>query len=199
MEEYVTLADLKSEFMLSPKWIQRLGPPDTTKTNPHYRSGPPMKLWLRDRVMGFITANPEDYAKRCKEFWNRSKSAKQVADKKRDECARWAESVKIDLLEFPRNLRAACEEHLDHHYECLSAIRGECMLPPVNIHDRHIMNMLRHAFTNYETLLQECPHLVGFDKAYEIIKRRVNQLVCEKAGLECDLSPYRNHDIWNWR
>src|SRR6266487_4538805 len=44
--EYLSQSRIKSEFGLTDTQIRSLGEPDTTRPNPHYRSGPPMKLYL---------------------------------------------------------------------------------------------------------------------------------------------------------
>lgn len=73
-EEYVTLSGLKKEYHFTQKWIERLGEPDITKYNPHFRTGPRMRLWGRDRILAFISEHSTEYDKRCKAVENRKKT-----------------------------------------------------------------------------------------------------------------------------
>jgi len=54
---------------------------------------------------------------------------------------------------------------------------------PPEVTDRKIVNMFRHEYINYHTLLNSLFRRVGRWKAYPIIKDRVNTTICEKIGI----------------
>jgi hypothetical protein len=70
--EFLTLTRLRKEFRLSPKWIERLGPPDKEMPNPHHHNAAPMQLWRRDRVEKFCKTHEEEYEKQRIAFERRS-------------------------------------------------------------------------------------------------------------------------------
>jgi|GEM_PF-5664434 len=171
-EELLTLETLRKQYYLSPKWIERLGPPDEEKPNPHFRrAGAPMKLWRKDRVEAFIKEHRLDSAEHLNQWALRSRRSKNAADKRRAETLDYARTIEIHLRDFPRNLKKACQDHLSD--------LGK--VPEVT--DVKVVNMLRHKYSNYHTLLDSLFGRVGRWEAYPIIKGRVNQAICQRANI----------------
>lgn len=57
--EYITKSTAISSYGLTESLLKKMGEPDKTAPNPHYRSAAPMKLYLRDRVEKFVEENQE--------------------------------------------------------------------------------------------------------------------------------------------
>lgn len=62
-DNYISKQTLKTAYLLSDRWIFRLGSPDREVENPHYRRAAPMKLYSRQRVEEFLALHAEDYAR----------------------------------------------------------------------------------------------------------------------------------------
>lgn len=187
--EYLMLTELKRDFGFSAGWITRLGEPDRTKPNPHYRTrGAPMQLWHRERVTAFIEAHRAEYdawlvrrTRLSERAWERAAPLRQQkAEREARERAAvaslcdWAKTVPIHLRRFPDDLQRSCRINLEHHFEY------DC-----EVTDRRIVNMLRHRHTNYEDLLALTDGKVGADAAHLILRTRVNRQVCDRAGIPC--------------
>ena len=59
MSEYITKSTVKSDYGLTDSMLKELGEPDKIAPNPHYRSSPPMQLYLRERVENWVAENTE--------------------------------------------------------------------------------------------------------------------------------------------
>jgi hypothetical protein len=195
-QEFLTLTTLKKEYRLSPKWIERLGHPDKEVRNPHYRCAAPVKLWNKDRVEIFLKEHAEEYQQQLSASQKRGERGKATAEKKRTETLEWARTVELSLRPFPKNLEKACENHLEVLAWGRSLKPGDyCDAPEVN--ERRIVNMLRHEYTNYHSLLDLLFRRVGRWEAYPIIKNRVNSIVCErlKISLTAEISSDSDRDF----
>lgn len=177
-EEFVTLTDLRKEYRLSPKWIERLGPHDKEKPNPHYSCAGPMKLWRKNRVEEFCRIQGQEYEKRLAVSAKRAIAGHDIGARKRHETLEYAGTVPIELRAFPKNLRKACFDHLLHR---AFEHDWEDYFPKVTL--RKIVNMLRHEYTNYHMLLNSLFRRVGRWDAYPVIKDRVNTAICERMGI----------------
>jgi hypothetical protein len=189
-EEFVTLTDLKDDYRLSPKWIERLGPPDKEKRNPHYRCAAPMKLWRKCRVEEFCRIQGEEYEKRRAASEKRAITAHDIAARKRKQTLEYAGTVPIELWAFPKNLRKACFDHLQ--YRAFERDWDD-YFPKVTL--RTIVNMLRHEYTSYHRLLNSLFRRVGRWDAYPIIKDRVNTAICERIGVPVTDEISRDSDV----
>ena len=166
--DYIYASTVKSRYGLNDAWIKRLGPPDKQVVNLHYPSGPPASLYRVARVEEFLDANGAEFASYLVRRSIRSAAMTAVAESKRREMLDWAESVEIQHFPWPDDLCGACERHLEALWRCGMASGVPDVTP------RRILNMLRHAFTNYEHLLAQTDGKVGAGEAYGIIKRRIN-------------------------
>jgi len=50
-------------YLLSAKWIKRLGAPDKECTNPHHQKFASMQLYSKQRVEAFLAEHAEEYAR----------------------------------------------------------------------------------------------------------------------------------------
>ena len=165
---YVYCSTLKSRYLMNDKWIARLGPRDKQVPNPHYRTGPPASLYSVARVEAFLETYSKEFADYLVCRAKRSNVMTAVAESKRKELLEWARSVEIEHHPWPEDLWQTCQYHLELLYRC-SMLRGVPDASP-----RHILNMLRHAYTDYEQLLADTDGKVGASEAYAIIKGRAN-------------------------
>lgn len=62
-DKFITKTSLKQTYLLSDRWIARLGEPDATVENPHHRKWSEMCLYSRKRVENFLANNAHEYAK----------------------------------------------------------------------------------------------------------------------------------------
>ena len=161
--QYVTKSTLKKDYGFSDAWVGRIGDPDKTVPNPHYKSGPPMQLWTRDRVLQFIDEHPEEYERRLEERDRRQKISTEAMAAKRRETVEWSKTVPVVLEAFPKNLQNAAMEYFN--------------FPDRAVNDAGIRAMLRHAYSNYHDLLLQLFKRVGRGDAYQILKDRVNAAI----------------------
>jgi len=61
-DNYLCKLTLRTTYLLSERWIKRIGEPDRVCDNPYYRSRAPMLLYSRQRVEKFLADNAEEYA-----------------------------------------------------------------------------------------------------------------------------------------
>jgi len=166
----ITISDLKRKCGLSDKWIKRLGDPDKVCVNPRYKCAAPMKLWGADRVDGFLKEHAEELASYNEKRQKRRKTAKQVAGEQRRKTIRAASKLEIKLDKFPKRPERAVRDSYSRHIGNFLASPGP----------RHILNMLRHEYSNYERLILLMERRVGADAARELIRDRVNEKIKEK-------------------
>ena len=165
---YVYQSTLKSRYMMNDTWIARLGPRDKEVPNPHHRSGPPASLYRVARVEAFLETHTEEFADHLARRAKRAATMNAVAEMKRRELLDWAESVEIQHFSWPDDLSRACGRHLQALFMAGMAHGVPDVTP------RTILNMLRHAYTDYESLFAQTDGEVGAGEAYGIIKRRIN-------------------------
>ncbi len=146
--------------------------------NPVFKSGSPMKLYLKSRVSiveetdAFLTWKARTARGRSRI----SESSKQRQEVKRQELLRYISSLKIDIPVFSyEDLRTKSIKH----YECLPRradeydhVTGSKDLPVEFIH-RIMVNMLRHAYTSYHKELSRLFGKTGKDLAYALLKNRI--------------------------
>jgi hypothetical protein len=181
-QEFVTLSDLKTTYRLTPKWIANLGDPDKLKTNPYRRSGPPMRLYLRERVEAFIDENRAAYEAMQQKRDKQVETGTAVAERRRQQTLQWAESVELEFGRLPEDLQAAAVEHFGHLQASRGGFGDDELVGTVN--ERGVIAMLRHECSNYHFLLDELFGQVGRWEAYAVIRDRINQKACELAGIE---------------
>lgn len=61
-DQYICKTTLKQTYLLSDRWIQRLGAPDLIRENPHHKKYAPMHLYSRQRVEAFLAEHADEYA-----------------------------------------------------------------------------------------------------------------------------------------
>jgi hypothetical protein len=149
--------------------------PDEERVNPHYRSGPPMRLYNLARIEPLEQTNWFQAAKAKRAI--RSAAAQKAVETKRERAIDWAESVDINIPQINNTelKRAAIERYNDRldwesDYEVTPATIDS---DPDFLH-RITVNYIRHDLTDYDSLLANLYGTVGVDEAYEILRERVD-------------------------
>jgi len=172
---YIYKSTLKTLYGLSDGWIARLGAPDKTRPNPHYKCAPEASLYLRERVETFLDDNREEYERFILKRIARQSRAKTIADHRTSDLLAWADTVKIKIGSLPDSLSAlewaATESFLTRQYD-----RGRCEADYYPGHNA-LVAYVRHRLTNYENLLAYIEGRPGHAKAYLRLKVRVNQVI----------------------
>jgi hypothetical protein len=184
---FVCRSSLLTFFGLTPKWADRLNPPDKVVPNPHYKSAAPMRLYSVERVEGLLAQWSSDPAfvkmregrARRKEAAARGVASRtEAAEQQLDALLDWARTVPVQVnvpgVELLRKrIRKA---------------RGRMIAPPSGEGvEWEVLNCIRHEFSSYHALLADLEERVRklarvlreqadykAYKAYEIIKARVN-------------------------
>ena len=149
-----------------------LAEPDAIRPNPHYRCGPPMRLYCMDRVQN---AECDTRWKRYQERRQRlSTVAKGGIEKRRTAMLAWAATVSISVPVLSKN--EIEKKSLAHWFDRLANRHPGHDFPDhrdSTWRARIAVNYLRHVCTNYEDLLDNTFGQVGRNTAYAIIKKRV--------------------------
>jgi hypothetical protein len=165
-----------------------LGQHDKEGKNPHYRSGPPSRLFLRTRVIEAEQANTFKSAQTDRE--KRSEAAVRAVETKRKKIQETFESLSITL---PRLSQEELVKHAVYNrnahipdwkieQEETRLCRVEDLRPWSEadpFRDRICVNYLRHSATSYDRLLRMIEGRVGKDEARQILRRKVYTAIAE--------------------
>jgi Zn-finger nucleic acid-binding protein len=162
---------------------KHLGEPDEFKKNPHYKSGPPMRLFLLERVEE-IEAQSEVAESIAKVIARRpalSAAAILRADAQRNDLLDAVASVKIEIVRFePDELRRRAIAS----YNSLWLDRGKLHKRATasddpDFLDRITRNYARHHLVDYDSILTQLSGRVGKNDAYWLFKNRVMARIYE--------------------
>lgn len=173
-KKYLSLAGLKARGWTAAAVTTFLGEPDEERPNPHYRSGPPMRLFAEERVVQ-VEGTPEFSAWKEKAVTRKAGAAKAVKTKT-DKLLEWVQGleIKVPRREAGKLAQAACA-----HYNDLqeSRDRYENRVQPETAEElflqRITVNYLRHQLTSYERNLEQMFGKVGIDTGYRILRGKV--------------------------
>lgn len=171
---YFTKTDLRARGWNESMIHRFLRRPDQTKTNPHYRSGPPMQLFEGARVVR-AEQQPEFIAIQEKRARRRA-GARKAVETKSDKTRQFVDSLNINVPCFDRQklIAKACA-----HYNAFTPGREDDYCKPARLDsddgflNRIAVNFLRHRMTPYERHLARTYGKVGADEAYVVIKTKV--------------------------
>ena len=186
------------------RMIKKFLPEPILKTNPHYRSGPKMKLWDENTVLSVMETEEFKSAYNSSLIQRNKLSStltelnyqKKISQKKEVEAL--AKTVKISLFrteEIERDSLKLEEAHL--------ADKGVRYLPninyaPADFKIRWAVNHIRHNLTDYDIKICELVKIKGnkrFNYSYfkALVLDRIKK-VYPKYRKECDL---QIKSIWN--
>ena len=160
-----------------------LGDPDALKTNPNYKSGPPMRLFAVSRVEETETRIRPEFEKVIALRERRSRSALQAAQRNRDTLGEWARTVKIELPRTkPDKLIKEAIEHYNERQIERDRDRTASLGDSWEFLRRITCNYVRHCLTDYEKQLDDIGGKVGNKKAYQILRNRLNRAIKKQYG-----------------
>ena len=147
--------------------------PDETKTNPIVKSSAPMKLYKIKRVERIEKS--EKFINEMESISKRKLAARRAVETKTAKTIEWANSIKINVPSIDKDklLRKAIYHYNQYHDTYIGSIDEDFA-------NRISTNYIRHECTNYDRVLDSLYGMVGRDKAYDIIKGKVNQEIKEK-------------------
>ena len=178
LSDFINRQTIKIEYRLTDSLIKKIGAPDKTAVNPHFRTGPPMLLYERGRVKKWIEEN-QDIIHRSRK---RKVPAPPSAATKTKKTRHQVESADFDVPVMEKDLlmEKACA-----HYNSLWNARGTCNKCASKDDDpefikRICINYLRHQVSGYENDREDMRGRTGTRKGYEIIKDEVMEAIRDK-------------------
>lgn len=182
-------SDLKNNGWTDSLIKKFLGDPDETADNPIYKTAAPMRFYLKSRVEE-AEKNPA-FVEMQQKSQQRSKIAKQVAERKKEELLEWVHSLNIEVADFPNEdklFRAAVKHYNQHKEQFLFFNPYYFDFVPIKKWQdcekdflyRITVNFLRHECSCYEERLEEIYGKVGVNLAYFEIKSKVLESIAKK-------------------
>lgn len=167
-----------------------LGDPDTTAANPHWLSGPPLRLYLEARVVA--AENTDEWRTWREKSERRRQAGRKVADGKRAEPLAKIGAVTITVRESgsPHEVLAAAIRHFNRRAETRYDFDSEEASDTSDalFLERITVNYLRHQRTSYDDTLDGLIGLVGRRQAYLLLENRVLDAISVKfphLAVEC--------------
>ena len=152
-----------------------LDPPDRTERNPECRSAAPSKLYREERV-GEAEAI-EQFTRLRSAAARRATTSRTTAARRAKDLIEWARTVRIEWREPPPDDATAIEEGIAS-WEARNHAKASGVLWPTM--QRWARNYLRHECLQYEDVLTETTGRPGVDTAYEIIRKRCDDMIEER-------------------
>ena len=148
--------------------------PDETKTNPVIKSAAPMKLYKIKRVERIEKS--EKFIKEMESISMRKAAARKAVETKTAKIIEWANTVKINVPTFSKD---KLERNAIYHYQ---QYHDTIICGPIDedFINRISTNYIRHECTKYDRILDSLYGSVGKQKAYDIIKEKINQEIRKK-------------------
>ena len=189
MTEFLTKQQIKDRGWTDSTIQKLLGEPDETKRNPVDRSGSPMKLWRRVRVIEV------EQSEAWKQWFEDSRSLREKsseAAKARSEAMREQliqEAIsKLKVEKYAEDTQNSITDEACEHWWVLKVDSGEIdgltampsrELSEKSFLDRITRNYLRHEQTNYDALCRSLAGKIGRDAAYEALRAKADELCYE--------------------
>lgn len=159
--------------------------PDLIVDNPHYKSSPPMSLYLIEKIKS-IEETPQ-FKAMMQSASIRKKNANKAVDTKKAIILNYITNLKIILPDIPKDelIKRAVTSYNNFKSQ-KSFERDEYYFEPATVNadpiflNRICKNYLRHKCTRYENELSRIFGKVGVDEAYEILKTKINKYIDEK-------------------
>ena len=147
-----------------------LGDPDEERANPHYLSGPPMKLYKLQRIEK--VEKSAKFRRAQDDRRGRREGAQRGVETKKQRTAEYVENVEIIV---PRMDQAELINRACDNYNLLERSGANCadQTSPPEFIERICVNYLRHRLTSYEDNLRKICGKVGARDAYLAIKEKV--------------------------
>lgn len=175
-------SQIRERYGMTDSLIDKLGEPDEERVNPHYRSGPSMKLFKVSRVERFAKRHRDTIAVMVAKRDGRRAASRKAVETKMDKLMSEIDDIGLDissaLPEKYKDLLAIASRHARERYGDRASqpgYNGACAT-------------LRHEFTNYHQLLQMAFGRVGKQDAYDSIRnsldKQIETLMKERYGVQ---------------
>lgn len=203
-ENLLSVTAIKRKYHLTAKVmsvLERSLSDPVIKTNPYYRSGPPMKLYQGEEVERLLeTVEVQRAISEAKQ--RQARSAKAVATKREatraivdKAIAQFTvrhckmKTVRREALDSKQAYYMATEQYENNAYEADKATQ-----------ERFCVNYIRHELSNYDFLLERLENQVGASQEY----LRFQQAVCNRIAEtypslreECERQKRKKLDDYN--
>jgi hypothetical protein len=177
--EYIAQSRIKDEFGLTARQVRSLGEPDATRRNPYYRSSPPVKLYLRQRVEQWIAEHQSEIAASQPRRQAANKAVHTKRESAKKEIAKLVGSLALAPIVSRARVQKEAAAFFLERYEDFS---GE-------VTEKGLCSLLRHNYTNYEQILSAVKGKVGATELYQNVKVYLCCRIIAHYGLH--VSPLR--------
>lgn len=159
---------------------RHLGDPDKLAVNPHYRSGPMVRLYALARVE---RTEQQDDVRTALEHIAARRPARQAASKKAAQAKADAlvEAIaRIDIKVRRIDLARLREAAIDH-WESRKIDRGDYLADGHGADEatirRWMENYVRHRLTEYDGIIAQLFGLVGRQQAYKLLRAKTDEAI----------------------
>jgi hypothetical protein len=175
----LSTTDLKARKWTETLIRQFLPEPDKTVENPHYLSGPPIRLYNLDRVEAI--EKQVDFQDAIARAARRSEAASKAATTREERTMGMVADLAIEVPPFQREelIRLACDSY--NSWTCDR--EGDLLAAPDADPDflaRICVNFLRHEMTPYDNGLEQLHGRTGRSDAHYRLKRRILDAIAEE-------------------
>ncbi len=186
-ENMVTAATIKNRGWTESMIKLFLPEPDLFVTNPVYRSGPKMRLYLLSRVEEI--EKTDAFLAAAANSEKRKKSARKAVDTKLKKLKQYIDNmdIKVPVIDLKKLFRKACQHHnhqknqMQYSFPSIYAdfIPANLKYSDENFLFRISVNYLRHQLTRYENELKKIVGKTGASEGYIEIKRKVLDAIAQ--------------------
>lgn len=178
MSAFINKQTIKTEYGLTDSLIKKIGAPDKTAVNPHFRTGPPMRMYERARVEKWIEENQEIIGITGKRKATEAKPVAPKIKKKRQQAR--SGHFTVPVMEKAQLLEKACA-----HYNALwdaGGKRERCASENADSEfiKRICIKYLRGLVTGHNSDRENIQGRPAKGKDYEIIKDEVMEAIKDK-------------------
>lgn len=210
VDKYVVSTTLKARGWTAILTKQFLPEPDKLVPNPHYKSGPPMRLYSISRIEA--TEATEAFIAALAKSRARAAAAEKGIATKQQKMREYIESLSFRVPRLPYTilLKQACDNYNERQADYFEAYERydkdwQPATPSSDLVflDRIVVNYLRHSLTSYDLEIGNIAGKVGASDAYYYIKSLILAVIAKEypnLAAECkrqDLLCENNTDIGN--
>ena len=149
-DRYIAKTTLRRTYLLSDRWIKRLGNPDLVADNPHHEKWTEMKLYSRQRVEAFLAEHAEEYANWLSErdryiaIFEQNREAIEAGRTRAVATRRQARRLRLEQLRAEEDARWEAERpQREQMVRCLRCASG-CAMPTGFLCAIHPMGLEPH-------------------------------------------------------
>jgi len=159
---------------------KHLGDPDRLAVNPHYKTGPMVRLYAIERVE---RTEQQDDVRAALEKIAATRPARKAASKKAAQARADAllEAIGRIQIQVRRIDLARLRTAAISHWQQRQADRGDYLADGHSADDatirRWMENYVRHRLTRYDEIIAQLFGLVGRDQAYDLLRTKIDAAI----------------------